>query len=63
MCAMSIFPLDITRFPDFITVYLLRWKRHYTQAELENLSDETLEDIGLEPSRRDFDTVKPFWMP
>jgi hypothetical protein len=29
---MSIFPLDITRFPDFITVYLLRWKRHYIGA-------------------------------
>lgn len=30
---------------------------------LENLSDKGLEDIGLEPSRRDFDAVKPFWMP
>jgi len=30
---------------------------------LENLSDRSLEDIGLDPSRPDLDTVKPFWMP
>ncbi len=60
---MSIFPVDVTRFPDLITVYLLRWKRYYTRTELANLSDETLEDIGLEPSRQDFDAVKPFWIP
>jgi hypothetical protein len=30
---------------------------------LDNLSDRGLKDIGIEPYRRDFDTVKPFWMP
>jgi len=26
-------------------------------------SDEELKDIGIEPPKRDFDAVKPFWMP
>ncbi len=60
---MSIFPLDIMRFPALLTIYLVRWKRDDNQSTLENLSDETLEDIGLEPSKPDFDAVKPFWMP
>jgi uncharacterized protein YjiS (DUF1127 family) len=60
---MTIFPLEITRFPESTTVCLLREKkRYYDSAELENLSDRSLEDIGLEPPRRDFDAVKPFWM-
>jgi len=59
---MTIFPLDIRRFPGLFEVYFLS-SRHYTRVELENLSDEELEDIGLEPTKRDFDTVKPFWMP
>jgi hypothetical protein len=32
-------------------------------AELENLSDRSLEDIGLEVIKRAFGTVKPFWIP
>jgi len=60
---MTIFPLENTRFPEWATVYLLREKRYYDSAELENLSDRSLEDIGLEPPRGDFDAVKPFWMP
>jgi uncharacterized protein YjiS (DUF1127 family) len=60
---MTIFPLEITRFPEWATVDLLREKRYYDSAELENLSDHSLEDIGLEPPRRDCDAVKPFWMP
>jgi uncharacterized protein YjiS (DUF1127 family) len=60
---MTIFPLEITRFSEWTAVYLLRGKRHYDSAELENLSDRSLEDIGLGPPRRDFDAVKPFWMP
>ena len=60
---MTIFPLEITRFPKWATVDLLREKRYYDSAELENLSDRSVEDIGLEPPRRDFDAVKPFWMP
>ena len=38
-------------------------QRYYDSAELENLSDRSFEDIGLEPPRRDFEAVKPFWMP
>ena len=59
---MTSFPLDITRVTVSL-VNLLRWKRYYESAKLENLSDRSLEDIGLEPPRRDFDAVKPFWMP
>jgi hypothetical protein len=43
--AMTIFPLDITRFPELFEVYFLRW-RHSTHVELENLSDKNLRDIG-----------------
>jgi hypothetical protein len=53
---MTIFPLGISRFPEFIELYFLRWKRHFPGAKLENLSDQSLQDIGL-------DAVKPFWMP
>ncbi len=60
---MTIFPLEITRFPEWATVDLLREKRYYDSAELENLSDRSLEDIGLEPARRNFAAVMPFWMP
>jgi uncharacterized protein YjiS (DUF1127 family) len=60
---MRILSLDLTRLPNLITVSLLRWRRQYTWTELENLSDETLEDVGLQPAPRDFDSVKPFWMP
>jgi hypothetical protein len=60
---MTSFPLEITRFPEWATVYLVPGKRYYDSAELENLSDRSLEDIGLELPRRDFDAVKPFWMP
>ena len=60
---MTIFPLEITRFPEWATVNLLRWKRYYESAKLENLSDRSLEDIGLEPARRNFAAVMPFWMP
>lgn len=57
---MTIFPLDLTRFPELFEVYFLRWSM---RVELENLSDKNLKDIGLEPPKRDFDIVKPFWMP
>ena len=60
---MTILPLDLSRFSDFLAVYFVRWKHHFADASLENLSDESLKDIGVEPYRRDFDTVKPFWMP
>lgn len=60
---MTIHPLDLSRFSDFLAVCLIRWKHHFADAKLENLSDESLKDIGIEPSRQDFDMVKPFWMP
>jgi hypothetical protein len=34
MRAMTIFPLDITRFPELFEVYFLRW-RQSTRVELE----------------------------
>jgi len=58
---MSIFPV-FTRFPELFEVYFYHWRRS-TQVELEELSDEELEDIGLELHKRNVDTVKPFWMP
>jgi uncharacterized protein YjiS (DUF1127 family) len=60
---MTIFPLAISRFSQLIAHWLRRLKRHQAEARLEGLSDRSLLDIGLEPSRRDYDAVKPFWMP
>jgi uncharacterized protein YjiS (DUF1127 family) len=60
---MTILPLDLSRFSDFWAIYLVRWTYHSADARLENLSNESLKDIGIEPYRHDFDTVKPFWMP
>jgi uncharacterized protein YjiS (DUF1127 family) len=56
---MNIFQLGLTRIAGLVADYFLRWKT----AELENLSDRSLKDIGLEPPRPDFDAVRPFWMP
>jgi hypothetical protein len=60
---MTIFSHAITSFPEWVTAYLLCGKRHYDSAELKNLSDRSLEDIGLEVHKRDFGTLKPFWIP
>jgi uncharacterized protein YjiS (DUF1127 family) len=60
---MTIPPLDLSRFSAFLAVHFIRWKHHFADARLENLSDQGLKDIGIEPCHRDFDTVKPFWMP
>ncbi|MGC2124380.1 MAG: DUF1127 domain-containing protein [Xanthobacteraceae bacterium] len=60
---MNTFFRDFARFPELISVKFLRWAPRRTSAELENLSDRTLDDIGLElPRRRNLDAVKPFWM-
>jgi uncharacterized protein YjiS (DUF1127 family) len=60
---MTIFALDLSRFSDLVAVCFGRWKHRLPGARLEHLSDRSLKDIGIEPCRRDFDTVKPFWMP
>jgi uncharacterized protein YjiS (DUF1127 family) len=58
---MSIFPV-FTRFPELFEVYFFH-RRRSAQVELEELSDEELEDVGVELHKRNVDTVKPFWMP
>jgi uncharacterized protein YjiS (DUF1127 family) len=60
---MTIFPLVISRFSGLAALWMLRWQRSFATAQLDALSDRSLQDIGLEPDRRDFDAVKPFWMP
>ena len=45
---MSILPLDLSRFSDLLAVCFVRWKHHFVDARLENLSDESLNDIGIE---------------
>jgi hypothetical protein len=30
---MTTFPLNITQFPELISVHFLRWTRHYTRTE------------------------------
>ena len=57
---MNIFPARIMRL--WSEVYFLFWRRS-THIELEDESDEELKDIGLEPLKRNFNAVKPFWMP
>ena len=60
---MTSYPHAITWFPEWVTACLRRGKRYYDSAELENLSDRSLEDIGLEVHKRGFGTLKPFWIP
>ena len=60
---MTIIPLAFSRFSALLTICVGRWTQHVDDAKLEDLSDRGLKDIGIEPYRRDFDTVKPFWMP
>lgn len=59
---MTIVPFDITRFPELFEVHFLRCRRS-ARVELKSLSDKNFRVIGLEPPKRDFDTVKPFWTP
>jgi hypothetical protein len=46
---MTILPLHLSRFSDLLAVCFVRWKQHFADARLENLSDESLKDIGIEP--------------
>jgi uncharacterized protein YjiS (DUF1127 family) len=59
---MTILPLAISRFFELAVLRVRRWEPACTTAKLEALSDSSLQDIGIEPCRRDFDAVKPFWM-
>jgi len=61
---MTVFPHAITWFPR-MGHWLLTSRETplCDSAELENLSDRSLEDIGLEVIKRAFGTVKPFWIP
>lgn len=60
---MTIFLLDMRRFPKVFTVHFRRLKRHSGHIELRDIGEKNLQDIGLERSEPDFDAVKPFWMP
>ena len=60
---MTIFPHNILRFPELLTLHFLDWKRRYAYSELEDMSDRSLEDIGIRRATRDLDSVKPFWLP
>jgi uncharacterized protein YjiS (DUF1127 family) len=54
------FPLRmLMRFLEWFEVHLIRW--HHAHLELEGDTDEQLKDIGLEPLKRNFTTLKPFW--
>ena len=57
---MTNFPLRmLMRFQEWFEVYSIRWPPAH--LELENDTDEQLNDIGLEPLKRNFTAVKPFW--
>jgi uncharacterized protein YjiS (DUF1127 family) len=49
----------LTRFQEWFEVDLIRWRPAH--LELEDDTDEQLKDIGLEPLKRNFTAVKPFW--
>jgi uncharacterized protein YjiS (DUF1127 family) len=54
------FPLRMfTWFQEWLKVHFIRWRP--THLELEDDTDEQLKDIGLEPLKRNFTAMKPFW--
>lgn len=59
---MNVLPLGITRSLEWFEDHFLRLLRP-THLELEDDCDAELKDIGIETPKRDFDAVKPFWMP
>jgi uncharacterized protein YjiS (DUF1127 family) len=60
MCAMTKFPPRVLmRFEEWFEAHFLRWRPAH--VELEDDSDEELKDIGLEPLKRNFTALKPFW--
>ena len=57
---MTKFPLRmLMRFQEWFEVHVIRWRPAH--LELENDTNEQLNDMGLEPLKRNFTTVKPFW--
>jgi len=59
-CAMTKFPLGaLKRFQEWFEVHLIRWRPAH--LELEDDTDEQLKDVGLEPLKRNFTALKPFW--
>jgi uncharacterized protein YjiS (DUF1127 family) len=60
MCVMTRFPFRVfMRFQEW--VHFLRVRP--THVELQDETHEQLKDTGLEPLKRNFYAVKPFWMP
>ena len=54
------FPLlMLMRLQKWFEVHFLRWRPAH--VELEDDNDEELKDIGLEPLKRNFTALKPFW--
>jgi len=49
----------VMRFQKWFELHLIRWRPAH--LELEDDTDEQLKDIGLEPLKRNFTAVKPFW--
>jgi len=60
---MTVVRFNALRLLELTISACLCFRRFHVRAEFENLSDRSLDDIGLKPPRRDLDTVKPFWMP
>jgi uncharacterized protein YjiS (DUF1127 family) len=46
----------------FTNVKFFGWHQRNIGPDLRDLSDKTLQDIGLKLDRRDLNAVKPFWM-
>jgi uncharacterized protein YjiS (DUF1127 family) len=38
------------------------WQHSRSRSELESLSDECLQDIGVSRCSAEFEAAKPFWM-
>jgi hypothetical protein len=55
---MTKFPLRmLMRFQEWFEAHLIRWRPAH--LELEGDTDEQLKDVGLEPLKRNFTTLKP----
>lgn len=59
---MIIFPLCGPRFPELIALHFICRRRRYSCAEVENLSDECLEDGSSKRLKPNLEGVKSYWM-